>query len=179
MLDSFELNKILGAILGTFLITLSLNIIAGSIFTPKKPAQPGYDIPVSEQPAAGGGAAVQEEPIEQLLANAKPEKGASVAKKCLACHDFAKGGPNKVGPNQWGILGAPHAHKEDYNYSKAMSALHDKPWTYEALDEFIAAPAATVPGTKMTFAGVKKPEERADIILYLRSLSDNPEPLPK
>ncbi len=93
MADSFEINKILGAVLGTLLLTLAVNIFSGAIFSPKKPEKPGYDITVSEQPAAGGGAAaVQEEPIEQLLAKASPEKGASVAKKCLACHDFTKGG---------------------------------------------------------------------------------------
>ncbi len=141
---------------------------------PAAPAAPAT--PAATQTAAAGSTAA---PIAERLAKADLAAGQKAAQKCVACHSFDKGGPNKVGPNQWGILGSPHAHKEDYNYSKAMSALHDKPWTYEALDQFIAAPQATVPGTKMTFAGIKKPEERADVILYLRSLSDSPEPLPK
>ena len=177
MLDSFELNKILGAILGTFLITLSLNIIAGSIFTPKKPAQPGYDIPVSEQPVAGGGTAVQEEPIEQLLANAKPEKGASVAKKCLACHDFAKGGPNKVGPNLYGIVGRERASHPGFAYSAPMKAKSGK-WTIQELSAYLISPRAMVPGTSMAFAGISKGSDRADLLAYLNTLSDNPAPLP-
>jgi cytochrome c len=108
-MDSFELNKILGAVLGTLLITLSLNIVAGAMFSPHKPEKPGYDIVVTELPAGGGTAPQQEEPIEQLLAKANPEKGASIAKKCLACHDFAKGGPNKVGPNLYGVVNRDRA----------------------------------------------------------------------
>jgi len=130
----------------------------------------------AEQTAAAPAAAA---PIGERLAKADLAAGQKTAAKCGACHSFDKGGPNKVGPNLWNVVGGPHAHKEDYSYSAAMSALHDKEWTYEALDTFLAGPQAAVPGTKMTFAGLKKPEERADVILYLRSLSDAPKPLPQ
>jgi cytochrome c len=145
-------------------------------------AQPAAAKPAAAaQPAAGAtqtAAAAAAAPIDERLAKADLAAGQKAAQKCAACHSFDKGGPNKIGPNQWDIVGGPHAHKADYSYSKAMAALHDKPWTYEAIDQFLAGPQAAVPGTKMTFAGIKKPEERADVILYLRSLSDNPKPLP-
>ena len=178
MVDSFEINKILGAVLGTLLITLALNIVSGAIFSPKKPEKPGYDIAVSEQPAGGGAAApAAEEPIEQLLAKASPEKGASVAKKCLACHDFTKGGPNKVGPNLYGIVNRDRAAYEGFAYSAAMKAKGGK-WTIQELNTYLLGPRAMVPGTSMAFAGISKGSERADLIAYLNTLADNPAPLP-
>jgi cytochrome c len=179
MVDSFEINKILGAVLGTLLITLALNIFSGAIFSPKKPEKPGYDISVSEQPATGGGAAAPaaEEPIEQLLAKASPEKGASVAKKCLACHDFAKGGPNKVGPNLYGIVNRDRASHEGFSYSAPMKAKGGK-WTVQDLYTYLDNPRAFVPGTSMAFAGISKGSDRADLIAYLNTLADNPAPLP-
>ena len=176
MLDSFELNKIMGAVLGTLLLTLSLNIVAGAIFTPKKPALPGYDIPIADIPA-GGGTAVQEEPIEVLLANAKPDKGAISAKKCLACHDFAKNGPNKVGPNLYGIVGRARASYPGFAYSAPMKGKGGN-WTIQELSAYLLSPRAVVPGTSMAFAGISKGTERADLIAYLNTLSDNPAPLP-
>jgi cytochrome c len=177
MVDSFEINKILGAVLGTLLITLALNIISGSIFSPHKPDKPGYDIVVTEQPAAGGGTVVQEVPIEQLLAKANPEKGASVAKKCLACHDFTKGGPNKVGPNLYGIVNRDRATHEGFSYTAAMKAKGGK-WTVQDLNTYLTNPRAFVPGTSMAFVGVSKGPDRADLIAYLNTLADNPAPLP-
>jgi len=176
-MDSFELNKILGAVLGTLLITLSLNIVAGAMFSPHKPEKPGYDIVVTEPPAGGGTTAPQEEPIEQLLAKATPEKGASIAKKCLACHDFAKGGPNKVGPNLYGIVNRDRATHEGFSYTAAMKGKGGK-WTFDDLNKFIANPKGFVPGTAMGFAGIPKDGERADVIDYLRTLADSPVPLP-
>ena len=178
MVDSFEINKILGAVLGTLLITLALNIVSGSIFSPKKPEKPGYEIAVSEQPAAGGGgAAVQEEPVEQLLAKANPEKGANAAKKCLACHDFTKGGPNKVGPNLYGIVNRDRGTHEGFGYSAPMKAKGGK-WTIQDLYAYLNNPRAMVPGTSMAFAGISKGQDRADLIAYLNTLSDSPAPLP-
>ena len=106
------------------------------------------------------------------------QPGETVAKKCAACHNFEKGGPNKVGPNLWDIVGAKHAHKDDYSYSDAIKGMADKEWSYADLDAFLTAPKAYAPGTKMTFPGIKKPEDRAAVITYLRSLSDSPKPLP-
>jgi cytochrome c len=122
-------------------------------------------------PAGGGDLAA-------LLAAADPAQGQTVAKKCAACHNFEKGGPNKVGPNLWDIVGAKHAHKGDYSYSDAIKGMADKEWSYAELDAFLTAPKAYAPGTKMTFPGIKKPEDRAAVIAYLRSLSDSPKPLP-
>ena len=123
-MDSFELNKILGAILGTCLFLLALNIAAGAIFTPAKPAKPGYDIAVPDKPSTGEqkAPAEPEVPIEQLLAKADVGRGENSAKKCAACHTFNKGGRNLVGPNLWGIVGRPRASEAGFNYSAAMKS---------------------------------------------------------
>lgn len=179
MMDSFELNKIMGAILGTLLVLLSLNIVAGGIFTPHKPAKPGFEIAVTEAPAGGPAApAAPEVPIAQLLASANAEKGAAVSKKCLACHEFKKGGPNKVGPDLYGIVGRERAHHEGFAYSAGMKAKPGK-WTFEDLNHFLTSPRSFIPGTAMAFAGISKATDRADLLVYLNTLSDSPQPLPK
>ena len=178
-MNSFELNKILGAILGTCLIVLSLNIAAGAIFAPEKPAKPGYDIAVKEHADDKAGAAKEpEQPIETLLASASAEKGQATAKQCAACHTFEKGGPNRVGPNLWNIVDRPRASEPGFNYSAAMKAKGGK-WTFDELNKFIANPRGYIPGTNMTFAGLSRDSQRADVIGYLRTLADSPVPLPK
>ena len=180
-MDSFELNKILGAILGICLIVLSINIAAGAIFAPVKPAKPGYEIAVPEQKPAGETQPQKQEPeqpIEQLLANADVTRGESAAKKCAACHTFNKGGRPLVGPNLWGVVGRPKASEPGFAYSEQLKAKGGA-WTIDDLNQFITNPKAFAAGTKMTFPGDDHARERADIIDYLNSLSDNPAPLPK
>jgi cytochrome c len=178
-MNSFELNKILGAILGTCLFLLALNIAAGALFAPHPPAKPGFEIAVQERPAGGApAAAAQEEPIEKLLAAASVEKGENSAKKCQACHTFGKGEPNRVGPNLYGVVGRDRAATPGFNYSAAMKAKGGK-WTVEELNTFLQNPRGTIPGTSMTFAGLPKGSERADLIAYLNSKSDSPAQLPK
>jgi cytochrome c len=178
-MDSFELNKIMGAILATCLILLVSSFTAGAIFAPVMPAKPGFDIAVKEEESAGGAkeAAAPAEPIEKLLQTASVEKGAAAAKKCAACHTFEKGGPNRVGPNLFGIVERARATEAGFNYSAAMKGKGGK-WTYDDLNKFIASPKGFIPGTAMGFAGIPKDSERADVIDYLHTLADSPVPLP-
>jgi cytochrome c len=179
-MNSFELNKILGAILGTCLILLALNIGAGAIFAPEKPAKPGYAIAVKTEGAAPAEAAKPpEQPIETLLASASVEKGETVAKQCQACHTLTKGGPNRVGPNLWNIVGDERGKgRGGFNFSAAMKAKGGS-WGVDELNKFLTNPREYIPGTAMTFAGLSRESQRADVIAYLNTLSDNPKPLPK
>ena len=178
-MNSFELNKVLGAILACCLALLSLNIAAGAIFTPEKPAKPGFAIAVKEGGAAEkAGPAEPSQPIETLLASASAEKGAAAAKQCAACHTFEKGGPNRVGPNLYDIVGHERGTgRGGFNFSAAMKAKGGT-WTFDDLNKFIASPKGFIPGTAMGFVGIPKDSERADVIAYLNSLSEHPQPIP-
>lgn len=179
-MNSFELNKILGAILGTCLALLALNITADALFSPLPPAKPGFEIAVSEQHDAGAkpAAGAPEEPIEKLLASATPERGEQVARPCATCHTFTKGGPTKIGPNLWGVVNRPKGSEPGFAYSDAMKSKGGN-WTVDDLSAFLANPRGFAPGTKMSFAGLPKGSDRANVIAYLNTLSDNPAPLPK
>ena len=179
-MNSFELNKILGAVLGTCLILLALNIGAGAIFAPDKPAKPGYDIAVKEHGGGetGGAAKEAEAPVEGMLATASVEKGQATANQCQACHTFEKGGPNRVGPNLWNIVGRARAAEAGFTYSAAMKAKGGN-WTFGELYAFLANPRGYIAGTNMTFAGLSRGQQRADVIDFLHTLSDSPLPLPK
>ena len=179
-MNSFELNKILGALLGCILITLSLNIGAGALFAPEKPAKPGYAIAVKEGGAADkAGPAEPSQPIEVLLASASAEKGAAAAKQCGACHTFEKGGPNRVGPNLYEIVGHERGTgRGGFNFSAAMKAKGGT-WTFDELNKFLKDPRGYIPGTNMTFAGLSRDSQRADVIEYLRQQAEKPLDVPK
>lgn len=181
-MHGFEFNKILGALILAILIASLAGFVAREMIEVEpleKPAFPVDQLQVAAAAPVGGSApVVVAEPIEGLLAAADPAAGQKTSRVCAACHSFDKGGAAKVGPNLWGIIGAAHAHAEGFSYSEAMKVLHDKKWTYEDLNQFLFNPKAHVPGTKMAFAGVKNTAERANLIVWLRSLADTPEALP-
>jgi cytochrome c len=178
-MDSFELNKIMGAILGTCLGLLSLNIAANAIFHPVNPAKPGYAIAVPEKPAAGQpqAPAEQDPPVAQLLANADLGRGEVSHNKCIACHTFDKGGRNLVGPNLYGVIGREKGSVGNFNYSSAFKKWAKGAWTPQEISDFVKNPKVMVPGTSMGFAGINRAGERADLILFLNSKSDNPQNL--
>jgi cytochrome c len=164
-MNSFELNKILGAVLGTCLVLLAVHIAAGAIFSPPVPAKPGYVVVVKE-----------EQPAKE--ASAPAAAGGQIAKQCEVCHNFQEGQGPKIGPDLYGVVGRPVASVPGFHYTAALKAKGGT-WTFDALDKWLTDPRADVPGTAMTFAGLKNEKQRADVIAYLDSLSKNPVPLPK
>lgn len=182
-MDSFEFNKIAGAVLGTALVVFGISELSKIIYHTHAPEKPGFAIEVAEADTGGEAAGTEAEAapaasLGTLLASADATKGQAVFKGCAACHDPSKGGANKVGPNLWGIVGRNHGIHEGFSYSEAMAALKDKPWTYEALNEFLISPKAAIPGTKMAYGGLKKEADRANLLAYLATLSDSPVPFP-
>ncbi len=176
-MDSFEWNKIAGWVLAAACAVLGLSIVSGMVFKPVMPEKPGYVVEGVEAEAAGP-AAVAEKPIEAYLASASAEKGATIFKKCAACHTIEKGQPMGIGPNLYGVLGGPHAHMAGFGYSDAMQATHGETWGWTNINKWLTSPKAYIPGNKMAFAGLSKPEDRADVITYLNSKSDKPLPVP-
>jgi cytochrome c len=181
-MDSFEWNKIAGAVLGTLLFVVAVKIAAGFIFEVKPPAKPGYAVQGVEAPAAAGttqAAAVEEQLPDwgTVLPKADVAAGKSISTRCEQCHDLSKGGPNKIGPNLWGVVGRPRASHPGFDYSAAMKSKGGS-WSYDELFKFLKSPGAYIPGTKMSFAGLPNPKDRINLIAYLRTDMDSPAPIP-
>lgn len=181
-MDSFTLNKAAGAVLMVLILTMGVGIVSDVIFHPTIPGKPGYEIVVES--AQDATSTVQAEPdvvpISERLLAASASDGANVAKKCAACHTFNEGGENKSGPALWDIVGRKPGGHDGFRYSSAMASYGEAnpEWTYESLDNFLAAPKKYIDGTSMGFAGLRRPEERANMIAYLREQSGAPKPLP-
>jgi cytochrome c len=168
-------NTIAGWVLFAGIIALGSSIVASEAFLSERPEKMGYPIAgVSDQPEGGAAA---EQPIEVYLAKADPAKGAEVFKKCAACHNADKGGANQLGPNLWGVLGEPIGQGKGFAFSDAL-AKKGGTWNWDNLNQWLTSPKAFAPGTKMTFAGLGNPQDRANVIAYLNQQSDAPKPLP-
>lgn len=179
--SNFEMNKIIGAILLASIIAMVSGFVAMGLYTGSiaehgghDEEKRGYSIAVAEDTSSEGGEVVEDVPVDIMpyMANADIEAGKAQIKKCTACHTFEKGGKDGVGPNQWGLFGSIVGHKTDYSYSDAIKELHDKGvhWNEQELSEFLKKPKKFAPGNKMSFAGIKKPEDRANLIAYLKTL---------
>lgn len=180
-MDSFELNKIMGAVLGTLMFVMGVGFLAEAIYHPIEDRGPGYALPEPAVAEAGAAPdAAPEVPLGVLLASASAERGAAATRKCQSCHSFGEGEAGKTGPNLYHIVGASKAHAEGFNYSDILQQqkAEGQVWSYENLNAFLTNPKAYAPGTKMNFAGVRSPEERADILAYLQTLSSDPVPFP-
>ena len=179
-MNGLELNKIAAAVLVAGIIAMVAGILSETLYEPEPAKTRGFSVDVPAGGNTGGApAAPKEIDLGALLASANIDKGKDTSKKCATCHTLGKGEANKIGPNLYGVVGGPHAHKDDFAYSDAMKALHDQKWDIESLYHFINSPQATVKGTKMAFAGIKDPKDLADVLAYLNSNSDSPKPLPK
>lgn len=180
-MDSFEWNKVFGALLATAFVVLGITFLSDGIYHSDNPEKEGFAIEGGEVAAAVGGPAVAvAEPVNALLATADAALGLKAVKKCAACHEFTEGGKNKVGPALYDIVNRPIASVEGFGYSSALKAYGEgKTWTYDELNGFLYKPKAHVKGTSMGFAGLKKTDERAAMIGYLRTLSANPAALPE
>jgi cytochrome c len=178
---SLEFNKVAGAVLGSLVFAMGVGFVAELIFHVDPPETPGFQVAVAEDaPAeAGGEEASGEEPIAVRLASADEARGESLSRACGACHVFDPSNANRVGPGLWDVVGSQPAANEGYAYSPALVEFaQDNVWDYEHLDAFLASPKDVVPGTKMAYAGMRRPDDRASLIAYLRTLSENPQPLP-
>ena len=171
-------NKWAGSILAALLVMFGLRTLMHEMKSEAALTKPGYDIVVKEDAGAAPDVPVVQVKLAEVLPKATADAGQAAFKPCMTCHTVVKDGPNKVGPNLFGILNRPKAAHEGFAYSAAMKEKGGN-WGYEDLYAFLAGPKAYVPGTKMSFAGLKKPEDRAAVIMYLRTLADTPSPLPQ
>jgi cytochrome c len=168
-------NTIAGWVLFAGIVALGSSIVAGEYFLSERPEKMGYPIAGVEQ--EGEGAAAAEEPIEAYLAKADPAAGQQTFNKCMACHNADKGGANQLGPNLWGVLGEPIGQGKGFAFSDALAKKGGN-WDWDNLSQWLTSPRAFAPGTKMTFAGLSNPQDRANVIAFLNQHSDAPKPLP-
>ena len=179
-MDSFELNKIIAAILMVGLLLIGLGKIADSVFHVNKPKNPGYQVEVESQLTSEKSQTteiIKKIDIAAVMALGDVVSGEKIFKKCAACHSINQGGANKIGPALYNVVGRKIGGVADYKYSKAL-ALYGKEWTFEELNGFLKKPATYLKGTKMSYAGLRKEEDRASIIKYLNQNSDSPKLLP-
>ena len=179
-MDSFELNKIIAAVLMVALLVIGIGKISEIIFHVEKPEKPGFAVEIAQAAISDN---TQEEKIEEkvdinlIMAQGDVSSGEQIFKKCAACHSIVKGGKNAIGPALYNVVGRKVGAIEDYKYSKALAA-YDKNWTFEELNGFLIKPAKWIKGTKMAYAGLRKEKDRASVIKYLNESSDSPLPLP-
>ena len=179
-MDSFEINKIVAAVLMVALLIIGIGKLSNIIFHVEKPKTPGYAIEVEQVTTVSSTTkkAVEEKvDIAALMAMGDITLGEKVFKKCAACHSIVKGGKNNIGPALYNVVGRKTGAVADYKYSKALASF-DKEWTLEELNGYLIKPAKWVKGTKMAFAGLRKEKDRASVIKYLNQNSDSPLPLP-
>ena len=180
-MDSFELNKIIAAVLMVALLVIGISKLSDVIFYVEKPKTPGYapDVVQTVTSSTQSNLEVAEDKIDiaALMAMGDLTTGEKVFKKCAACHSIVKGGKNNIGPALYNVVGRKIGAIDDYKYSKALAG-YEKEWTFEELNGYLIKPAKWIKGTKMAFAGLRKEKDRASVILYLNENSDNPLPLP-
>ena len=181
-MDSFEINKIIAAVLLTALIVIGIGKFTDILFHVEKPKESAYKIEGLETAVASTSLnsetkILEKVDIAQLLSLGDLAHGEKVFKKCSACHMIASGGKNMIGPNLWGVIGRTAGSVSDYKYSKAMVA-YAKQWSFEEMNSYLIKPQAYVKGTKMAFAGLRKEKDRASVILFMNSKSSSPKPIP-
>ena len=180
-MDSFEINKIVAAVLMVALVVIGIGKVSDLIFHVEKPEVPGYAVDVEQAVATStetsSDASEEKIDISALMAMGDLAHGEKVFKKCAACHSINKGGKNNIGPALYNVVGRKVGSISDYKYSKALSE-YEKEWSFEELNGYLIKPAKWIKGTKMAFAGLRKEKDRASVIMYLNQNSDNPKPLP-
>ena len=179
-MDSFEINKIIAAVLMVALLIIGIGKISNIVFHVEKPKTPGYAVEVEQVAQASSSVAETTDDkvdIAALMAMGDVVSGEKIFKKCAACHSIVKGGKNKIGPALYNVVGRKVGGVTDYKYSKALAG-YEKSWTFEELNGFLLKPAKWIKGTKMAYAGLRKEKDRASIIKYLNQNSDNPKTLP-
>ena len=176
-MDSFEINKIIAAIILVVAIVIGLDKISDGLFHVKKPENPGYKVEVVAQSTASISNTAEKIDIVALMSMGDIDTGKKIFKKCVACHSINVGGKNKIGPALYNVVGRTVGSLSNYKYSKSLAS-YGKEWTFEELNGFLIKPTAWIKGTKMAYAGLKKEKDRASLIMYLNQNNDNPKSLP-